>query len=546
MSNYNFPVTCGIDSYSIVQNASYNFQLAFMDNFNHEFSIRTKYMENRNEIYDYQSLQNAIGELGQFSMVPFPFPYQNITIDTVNWQSPFFITIIPTIHWVISETQLSEGIGLLSLLSTMYMTLRCKARVKVKDGWKENPSLYVLGISKSGTKKSALIERLRTPFEDYEQTQKKEISPEVKQIAQQELKRKQRQKIRDALKGSIDILDDLKQLSCEGQKLKKELKSDKLLASTITSTALLKILKDNNEAISILDSEPRLLSLLEKDPKLLDLFLSGHTGEAFSYDTAYDNYSFDRPCLNLCVMCQPDKAQTFLGNKKLADRGLLGRFVPIFSNQTWENPSVNNSQECTEFYENKIQSLLEYCSSKEEIITFSLSEEAQGFLLSLGNIPSQNVEPYDSFMAKGKGLIVRIATAIHLWDFKGNNDSFEISLSEIQDALTIVTTFVFPHAQFMYGRYNPTVYKTAYKILQHLNKISGSERCKINDMGISVSVIKKALHTKGTELDASLELLSIYNFIRVLRTQDGADKVIVHPMFYLEFPNLAQQFPKLD
>lgn len=97
----------------------------------------------------------------------------------------------------------------------------------------------------------------------------------------------------------------------------------------------------------------------------------------------------------------------------------------------------------------------------------------------------------------------------------------------------------------MYGKYNLKVYKTAYKILQRLYDISEPERYKIYN-GILVSELKKMVHAKGTELDVPLELLSMHNFICVLKTQNGADKIILHPRFYLEFYNLAPLFPRLD
>lgn len=134
---------------------------------------------------------------------------------------------------------------------------------------------------------------------------------------------------------------------------------------------------------------------------------------------------------------------------------------------------------------------------------------------------------------------------MHLWDFRGENDSFEISLLEIQIALTIVTLYILPNVQFMYGRYNRKAYKMAYKILQRIYDISPAERYKLQG-GIAISELKKALHAKGTELDVPLELLSMHNFIRVLKTQNEADKIILHPRFYLEFHNLAPLFPRLD
>ena len=140
---------------------------------------------------------------------------------------------------------------------------------------------------------------------------------------------------------------------------------------------------------------------------------------------------------------------------------------------------------------------------------------------------------------------MRIATAIHLWNFEGDDDSFEISLTEIQLAITIVNVYIMPSVNFMYGWYNRKAYKTVHKILQRIYDIYPAERYKLQG-GIAISELKKALHAKGTELDVPLELLSKQNFIRVLKTQNGADKIIVHPRFYLEFHNLAPLFFRLD
>lgn len=323
------------------------------------------------------------------------------------------------------------------------------------------------------------------------------------------------------------------------------LSSPRLLVSDTTPSGLLKVLTEHQGIISILDPEPRFLHNLIKEPRMIDLLLSGYTDEPFSYYHAYKEYSFDSLCMNMCILCQPNEAQNFLENKELSDRGLLGRVLPIFSYQIWTNQCENNSQDYSKIYRSKIKDLLEYFSSKEHFVEFSLNEEAHKLFQSIQFERTQNIEPYNSFMAKIKGLIVRLAFAIHLWNFKGEDNSFEITASEIQDAKNVVDFYVLPNVDFLYGRYNRKVHKTACQILQRIFDISPTNRYKLNN-GIAMSDLKKMLHAKGTELDAPLELLCIHNFIRVLKTQNDSDKIILHPRFYCEFPQLASQFPILD
>lgn len=70
----------------------------------------------------------------------------------------------------------------------MLMASCGKARIKVKEDWQESPSIYVLGVSRSGTQKSVLIKRIRAPFEEFEAKNANQISPEIKQIVLQEQK----------------------------------------------------------------------------------------------------------------------------------------------------------------------------------------------------------------------------------------------------------------------------------------------------------------------------------------------------------------------
>ena len=196
--------------------------------------------------------------------------------------------------------------------------------------------------------------------------------------------------------------------------------------------------------------------------------------------------------------------------------------------------------------QNKIQTLLKYFYLNEQKVIFKVSDEAQPILSTYQLTPSfQSTDVHNSFIAKGKGLIVRIAAAIHLWNFQGDDDSFEISLAEIQLAADIVNTYIMPSVDFMYGRYNRKVYKMAHKILQRIYDISPDDRYKLQG-GIAISDLKKMLHAKGTELDVPLELLSIHNFVRVLKTHNGADKIIVHPVFYQVFPHMTALFTTLD
>lgn len=87
--------------------SGYDPQLAAMANFNQSYTIQKNFVKNNNEIYEFQSLQNAIRELEQFPIVAFTFPCQNISIDTVIWNSSSFMCLKPTVSWLISETQLS-------------------------------------------------------------------------------------------------------------------------------------------------------------------------------------------------------------------------------------------------------------------------------------------------------------------------------------------------------------------------------------------------------------------------------------------------------
>lgn len=528
----------------------YDPQLAAMENYNHAYAINKTFVKNCNEQTDWNNLQNAISNLGQQNIFPL-FPYNAREKDYyVDWQHPLLQNFEGTVTWLVNETSLSFNMGLVGLLSAMFMASCGKIRIQIKDGWQENAALYILGIAKSGAKKSSFIKRLRDPFEAFEMNNANKISVDVRQIFRNEQKRSNKQKIREILKnGSMsdsEMLLRLEELSQEQQHFKKTLCSRSLFISATTATGFIRALSDNQGSTNILDPEPRFLHNFAKESNILELLLSAYPDEPFSYETAYNTYSFESLCINICIMCQPDEAQKFFDTKQFADRGLLARFVPIYNNQTEINQFKGNWSDFAEGYKNKIQTLLVYFSQKEQKMIFKVSDEARSFLSSLKvNLSVQNTEAYGSFMAKINGLVVRIATVIHLWNFQGDKDSFEISFEEMQLAVTIVNTYILPSINFMYGRYNRKVYKMAHKILQRIYDISPADRYKLYN-GIAISDLKKMLHTKGTELDAPLELLSNHNFVWVLNTSNGGDKIIVHPRFYDEFPHLASQFIILD
>ena len=335
----------------------YDPQLAAMENYNHAYAINKTFFKNYNGQTDWNNLQNAIYELGQFSMIPLS-PLNSSQVSHVDWQHPLLQNFVETIAWVINETSLSFDMGVIGLLSTTLMASCGKIRIQARGSRQENAALYILGIGRSGSGKSTFIKRLRIPFEDFEMNNANKISADVKKIFHHEQKLSNKKRIREILKnGSMsksDMLLQLEELSQEQQHFEKVLCSRSLFISTTTAAAFIKALSDSQGSTNVLDPEPRFLQNFAKESSILELLLSAFSDERYSYETAYAAYSFESLCINMCIMCQPDEAQKFLDTKQLADRGLLARFIPIHNNQMTINQfDCSNWSGFIEGYKNK-------------------------------------------------------------------------------------------------------------------------------------------------------------------------------------------------
>ncbi len=534
-----------------MSNYDLNNNIAMIDNYNHSYETVKKYNQICAEQFDKNIIYQNIINLSRFPLLPLN-PYRNQQKSSHNYILQIDRSCDDICCALINDSKMSVDSAIVSLLSVMLMTSRGKVYTEVTPDWIEQCSLYVLNISSSGSNKSGMTKKFICPLEDYEQKHRQEISSEFLQIAKKEHTNIVKKALRQIFKNSNKLEQDFKMVYQKHQKICDEIFSScKLLASNITPLALLQLLQEQGESISFLDSEPHIFYNLKKDNKLLELFLSGYTGEPVRYQSSYKIYDFNRLCINMCIMCQPREANKIISNKEFADRGLLGRIIPIYNSQAYLNNYGYNWQDVANNYNQRIYNLLDYFSNCPDRVKFTLSNDAKNHLLNLRPHISESITPVEltpqlnSFYGKFRGLIVRLATAIHLYNFERDNYNFVISLEEIQIAELIFSNNIDKHIRFLYGKYTPQVYKIAYKILQYFQSIS-SEQLHLLSNGVFVSEIKKNLHLKGVELDAPLELLTYHNFIRILKFPNKKDIILLNQRFYHEFHLIASDFLILD
>jgi len=233
-------------------------------------------------------------------------------------------------------------------LSCVAVAIGKKSVIVEKEGLEHYPSLFFVLIAASGERKSPIFKYMKQPLDDWckEQMEKYEedkkyansvnITADIELTAIKSLIKKAVNKNTDTNTHQQDLIDN------EDKRIDIPAKPS-LYVTDATEERLFQKMQERGEAYAVMSGEGR---------SALDQILGKYTGGNGTGDTLYlaaitgDTVTRDRvgksskndkpedlimyqPCLNVCIMVQPDKYQEVASHSTLRESGTLARIMSI-------------------------------------------------------------------------------------------------------------------------------------------------------------------------------------------------------------------------
>jgi phage/plasmid primase-like uncharacterized protein len=229
-------------------------------------------------------------------------------------------------------------------LSCLATAIAKKAMVVERVGLEHYPSLFFTLIAKSGERKSPVFSNMQKPLRLYAENQSENHKEQVNKIkTMNEMIEEKIKKEKRKLQKEVSTEDDnvISENINYFQSLKEALPpSPQLFATDITEERLLQKMDDREGAYAVLTGEGR---------ATIDQILGRYTGGGGTGDAIYlagisgDTITRDRkggedgaeerciynPCLNVCVMIQPDKYLEVARHPRLRGSGLIARMLTV-------------------------------------------------------------------------------------------------------------------------------------------------------------------------------------------------------------------------
>jgi len=233
----------------------------------------------------------------------------------------------------ISESiQVPFDLGVIAAIGTVAAVAQGKYQIKVRDGYVEPLSLYLLGCLPPGERKSAVLASCKSPVIEWESEQAKRIGPELKRLRSE---RSTREKTIEKMRSKATP-ENLDKVVSTIQKMEEELPEvpevPRLLADDVTSEALAAFMAQHDERAAILEAEGGIFEILSglytNGKANLNLLLKAWSGEPVAVDRrSRDTLRLSKPALTLALIVQPEVLRDIASKPGFRGKGVLGRFL---------------------------------------------------------------------------------------------------------------------------------------------------------------------------------------------------------------------------
>lgn len=329
-------------------------------------------------------------------------------------------------------------------LTTLAAAAQGKNTIRAKDDFIENVNLYSITIMSPGSRKSAVLNAARKPLIKYEISKADEMRDKyLEDKAAAEAIRKLYDK---AIKNGDGCAAGEFAKQLDAIKIQKPLQI--VVGSDCTPEKLPVIMTEQNERVAIMDPEGNLFShmtgLYTKSND--EIYLKAWDGESVRiHRKNSDDVYLDSPVLTVALALQPHIIEKIKTEPALRGKGMLGRFIYCFPENTVGNRKTtfqtkSIDEKTVEDYENLI---IEILDSQGSVIT--LDDDAKSvfddFDRQIEKRLKGDLESICDWASKLPGSVVmRIAGLLAI-----ANKRKVISGSDMRNAIRIATALI-PHA----------------------------------------------------------------------------------------------------
>lgn len=365
----------------------------------------------------------------------------------------------------------------LSLIGMINIASWGRYYVEVRPNWDEPVVDYIVIAAKSGTRKSALGNILRKPFEEFTNESISETDPIERQalakscnsfatlrrrikIVPLALSEERPEAVMEELVKHAKDEAVWERLAGENTKV------PQFLISATSQVALLRDLASGSGCLGIIATEGDFLksdALLGKGSPVA--FLKGHTGEPIFYASAKQGtLIIQKPALPQIHLVQPDVLASLSGKKYLRKNGVLPRFQVYLCPDAMQSNTAVIDDEGGDAAVREFQTIIKRIisnnythSSPRSIKKLHLSTEARGIIeayereMAVAAERTQN-DDLRAFVSKCAGQAVRFAGDLHLLTHP--DDPCEVHIAgDTMRAGIALSRMLLPHAAALYNRH---------------------------------------------------------------------------------------------
>jgi len=227
--------------------------------------------------------------------------------------------------------ELAATLGLAALATTCQRTFE----VEPEPGYVEPVNVWGIAAMESGNRKTAVLNAMTAPLQDYEREQAEQLIPERTRIESERKtleSRIQHLRTQAAKANSVDSVDVIKEIAELEASLPNVPTIPQLWAQDITPEKLGDFMAEHGGVMALISDEGGIFETIagryNKGIPNLDLLLQSHSGSHVRIHRASrEPIDMPRPVLSMGLSAQPDVLRGLVQKPGFRGRGLLARFL---------------------------------------------------------------------------------------------------------------------------------------------------------------------------------------------------------------------------
>jgi hypothetical protein len=283
---------------------------------------------------------------GERSQPNWPEPQPIPPRGDIGEAAPFPLALLPpalqaAVREVARFNKIPEANPALVGIGTLATAIGKRALVVEREGLLHHPALFLVGIAGSGERKSPAFRAMTQPLEHWAMETEPDWEVNARRArarnaaVDSEIAKLKRRK-------DSDLEDTAKQIEHLDAERLAVPPAPRLFTTDCTEERVLQMLHERQGAFAVMSGEGRpvfdaILGKYSGDGRTGDaVYLAGISGDTISRDRigssdgGPEERVIRRPCLNVCVMVQPDKYLEVTANPALRASGALARIWPAW------------------------------------------------------------------------------------------------------------------------------------------------------------------------------------------------------------------------